>query len=92
LGNLRSNNYFLVILMANISNYDAKIYFWGMVFFASVSFIALPLTAFIYIDNLVLNARVEKTLQQLEQREKKKYHERTNSKMDGQTTDDSGRD
>ncbi len=78
--------------MANISNYDAKIYFWGMVFFASVSFIALPLTAFIYIDNLVLNARVDKTLQQLEQREKKKYHERTNSKMDGQTTDDSGRD
>jgi hypothetical protein len=79
--------------MANISNYDAKIYFWGMVFFASVSFIALPITAFIYIDNLVLNARVEKSLQQLEnQREKKKYHERTNSKMDGQTTDDSGRD
>ena len=79
--------------MANISNYDAKIYFWGMVFFASVSFIALPLTAFIYIDNLVLNARIEKSLQQLEnQREKKKYHERTNSKMDGQTTDDSGRD
>jgi DNA-binding LytR/AlgR family response regulator len=63
-----------------------------MVFFASVSFIALPVTAFIYIDNLVLNARIDKTLQQLEQREKKKYHERTNSKMDGQTTDDSGRD
>jgi hypothetical protein len=78
--------------MANISNYDAKIYFWGMVFFASVSFIALPLTAFIYIDNLVLNARVDKTLQQLEQREKKKYYERSDSKMDGQTTDDSGRD
>jgi hypothetical protein len=78
--------------MANISNYDAKIYFWGMVFFASVSFIALPLTAFIYIDNLVLNARVEKSLQQLENQREKKRYERTNSKMDGQTTDDSGRD
>jgi len=76
--------------MANISNYDAKIYFWGMVFFASVSFIALPITAFIYIDNLVLNARVEKSLQQLEnQREKKKYYERTDSKVAGQAEDDS---
>jgi hypothetical protein len=63
-----------------------------MVFFASVSFIALPLTAFIYIDNLVLNARVEKSLQQLEnQREKKKY-ERTDSKVAGQAEDDSRRD
>jgi hypothetical protein len=78
--------------MANISNYDAKIYFWGMVFFASVSFIALPLTAFIYIDNLVLNARVDKTLQQLEQREKKKYYERPDSKVAGQAETDSGRD
>jgi hypothetical protein len=77
--------------MANISNYDAKIYFWGMVFFASVSFIALPITAFIYIDNLVLNARVEKSLQQLEQREKKK-HERTDSKVAGQAETDSRRD
>ncbi len=68
--------------MANISNYDAKIYFWGMVFFASVSFIALPLTAFIYIDNLVLNARVDKTLQQLEQREKKKYGRDAQTKVD----------
>jgi hypothetical protein len=59
-----------------------------MVFFASVSFIALPITAFIYIDNLVLNARVEKSLQQLEQREKKK-HERTDSKVAGQAEDDS---
>lgn len=63
-----------------------------MVFFASVSFIALPLTAFIYIDNLVLNARVEKSLQQLEQREKKKHYERTDSKVAGQAETDSGRD
>ena len=77
--------------MANISNYDAKIYFWGMVFFASVSFIALPLTAFIYMDNLVLNAKVENKLQQLETKERKK-NERIGSKVDGQTTDDSGRD
>ncbi len=77
--------------MANISNYDAKIYFWGMVFFATVSFIALPLTAFIYMDNLVLNAKVENKLQQLETKERKK-NERIGSKVDGQTTDDSGRD
>ena len=78
--------------MANISNYDAKIYFWGMVFFASVSFIALPITAFIYIDNLVLNARVEKSLQQLENQREKKKHERTDSKVAGQAETDSGRD
>jgi hypothetical protein len=79
--------------MANISNYDAKIYFWGMVFFASVSFIALPLTAFIYMDNLVLNAKVEKKLQQLETSNKeRKKNERIDSKVDGQTTNDSGRD
>lgn len=53
-----------------------------MVFFASVSFIALPVTAFIYIDNLVLNARVEKSLQQLEQREKKKDGRTTQTKVD----------
>lgn len=47
-----------------------------MIFFASVSFIALPLTAFLYMDNLVLNARVDKKLQQLEKQEKKK-NERT---------------
>jgi hypothetical protein len=79
--------------MANISNYDAKIYFWGMVFFATVSFIALPLTAFIYMDNLVLNAKVENKLQQLETSNKeRKKNERIDSKVDGQTTDDSRRD
>ena len=89
LGNLRFNYYFLVIRMANISNYDAKVYFWGMVFFATVSFIALPLTAFIYIDNLVLNAKVEKTLQQLKE---KKKDERIDSKVVRQTSPDSGGD
>jgi hypothetical protein len=73
--------------MANISNYDAKIYFWGMVFFASVSFIALPLTAFLYMDNLVLNARVDKKLQQLENKEKKR-DERTDPKVARQAQDD----
>lgn len=77
--------------MANISNYDAKIYFWGMIFFASVSFIALPLTAFIYIDNLVLNATIDKRLKQLENKEKKK-DERTDSKVVGQTKDDGSGD
>jgi hypothetical protein len=76
--------------MANISNYDAKIYFWGMVFFASVSFIALPLTAFIYMDNLVLKAKVENKLQQLETKERKK-NERTNSSVDEQTKAETNR-
>jgi hypothetical protein len=54
-----------------------------MVFFATVSFIALPLTAFIYIDNLVLNATIDKKLQQLEnQREKKKDGRATQTKVD----------
>ena len=44
--------------MANISNYDAKVYFWGMVLFATVSFIALPITAFIYFDNRVLKSEI----------------------------------
>jgi len=62
-----------------------------MIFFASVSFIALPLTAFIYIDNLVLNATIDKRLKQLENKEKKK-DERTDSKVVGQTKDDGSGD
>ena len=77
--------------MANISNYDAKIYFWGMIFFASVSFIALPLTAFIYIDNLVLNATIDKRLKQLENKEKKK-DERVDPKVARQAKDDGSGD
>ena len=55
-----------------------------MIFFASVSFIALPLTAFIYIDNLVLNATIDKRLKQLENnnKEKKKDGRDTQTKMD----------
>ena len=45
--------------MANIAEYDAKIYFWGMVLFATVSFIALPAVAFIYLDNKILSEQVK---------------------------------
>ena len=58
-----------------------------MMFFATVSFIALPLTAFIYMDNLVIRAKVDSTLHQLQQEKKK--DERTNSKVAGQTEPDS---
>ena len=75
--------------MANISNYDAKIYFWGMIFFASVSFIALPLTAFIYIDTLVMKASIDKKLQQLQE---KKKDERVDPKVARQAKDDGSGD
>ncbi len=51
--------------MANISNYDAKVYFWGMVLFATVSFIALPITAFIYFDNRVLKNEIAAEIREL---------------------------
>jgi len=51
--------------MANISNYDAKVYFWGMVLFATVSFIALPITAFIYFDNRVLKSEIAAEMREL---------------------------
>jgi len=51
--------------MANISNYDAKVYFWGMVLFATVSFIALPITAFIYFDNRVLKSEIVAEMREL---------------------------
>ena len=43
----------------NIAEYDAKIYFWGMVLFATVSFISLPAVAFIYLDNKILSEQVK---------------------------------
>ena len=45
--------------MGNIAEYDAKIYFWGMVLFATVSFIALPAVAFIYLDNKILSEQIK---------------------------------
>jgi len=67
--------------MANISEYDAKIYFWGMVLFATVSFIALPAVAFIYIENRILVEQVkidrkktELIKQKLEEQLKKESH------------------
>ena len=58
-------HHFLVVYMANISNYDAKVYFWGMVLFATVSFIALPITAFIYFDNRVLKSEIAAEIREL---------------------------
>ena len=67
--------------MANISEYDAKIYFWGMVLFATVSFIALPAVAFIFLENKILAEQVkidrkktELIKQKLEEQLKKESH------------------
>ena len=60
MGDAGLNHYFLGFCMANnIAEYDAKIYFWGMVLFATVSFIALPAVAFIYLDNKILSEQVK---------------------------------
>ena len=67
--------------MANIAEYDAKIYFWGMVLFATVSFIALPAVAFIYLENRILAEQIkldrkktELIKQKLEDQLKKESH------------------
>jgi hypothetical protein len=57
--------------MANIAEYDAKIYFWGMVLFATVSFIALPAVAFIYLDNKILSEQVKADRRKTEQLKQK---------------------
>ena len=57
--------------MANIAEYDAKIYFWGMVLFATVSFIALPAVAFIYLDNKILSEQVKSDRRKTEQLKQK---------------------
>ena len=60
MGNAWANHYLLGVRVANnISEYDAKIYFWGMVLFATVAFIALPAVAFIYLDNKILSEQVK---------------------------------
>ena len=53
--------------MANIAEYDAKIYFWGMVLFATVSFIALPAVAFIYLDNKILSEQIKQDRKETKQ-------------------------
>ena len=62
---------FLGVYMANISEYDAKIYFWGMVLFATVSFIALPAVAFIYLENRIINEQTKIALKKIEKLERK---------------------
>ena len=57
--------------MANISEYDAKVYFWGMVLFATVSFIALPIVAFIYLDNKIISEQVKLDRKKTEQLKQK---------------------
>ncbi len=57
--------------MANIAEYDAKIYFWGMVLFATVSFIALPAVAFIYLDNKILSEQMKADRKKTEQLKQK---------------------
>ena len=53
--------------MANIAEYDAKIYFWGMVLFATVSFIALPAVAFIYLENRIIAEQIKSDRRKNEQ-------------------------
>lgn len=53
--------------MANIAEYDAKIYFWGMVLFATVSFIALPTVVFIYFENRIIAEQIKSDRRKNEQ-------------------------
>ena len=54
--------------MANsIAEYDAKVYFWGMVLFATVCFISLPLVAFVYLDNKILSEQVKQDRKETKQ-------------------------
>ena len=71
LGYAWADCYFLGVYMANISEYDAKIYFWGMVLFATVSFIALPAVAFIYLENRIINEQTKIALKKIEKLERK---------------------
>ena len=64
--------------MANISNYDAKVYFWGMVLFATVAFISLPAVAFIYLDNKILSEQVK-----ADRRETKKLKQQLDEQLKG---------
>ena len=59
MGDAWADCHFLGVYMANIAEYDAKIYFWGMVLFATVSFIALPAVAFIYLENRILAEQIK---------------------------------
>ena len=82
---------FLGVYMANIAEYDAKIYFWGMVLFATVSFIALPAVAFIYLENRIIAEQIksdrrknEQLRQKLEEQLKEGKREKpNNSDSDG---------
>ena len=76
--------------MANsIAEYDAKVYFWGMVLFATVSFIALPVTAFIYLDNKILREEIKQDRKETKQlkRELRKAINVTNSSVDSSEPD-----
>lgn len=59
LGDAWANHYLLGAYMANIAEYDAKVYFWGMVLFATVAFISLPVAAFFYLDNRILSQEMK---------------------------------
>ena len=71
MGDAWANHFLLGVYMANISEYDAKVYFWGMVLFATVSFIALPIAAFIYLDNKILSEQVKLDRKKTEQLKQK---------------------
>lgn len=67
--------------MANsIAEYDAKVYFWGMVLFATVCFISLPLVAFVYLDNKILSEQVKADRRKTEQLKQKLEEQLKNEK------------
>ena len=81
MGDAWANHLFLGIPMANsIAEYDAKIYFWGMVLFASVCFIALPVTAFIYLDNKILREEIKQDRKETKQLKQKLEEQLKNEK------------
>ena len=73
--------------MANISEYDAKVYFWGMVLFATVAFISLPVVAFIYLENRILAEQVKSDRRKTEQIKQKLEDQ---FKKDSNVTNSSG--
>ena len=90
MGDAWVNHFLLGFLMANsIAEYDAKVYFWGMVLFATVCFIALPVTAFIYLDNKILREEIKQDRKETKQlkRELRKAINVTNSSVDSSEPD-----
>ncbi len=71
---------------------DTRWFIVGVVILSLVLFLALPMTMLIAVDHLKIKAEVRAEVQELRKLKKemkRNNDERTNSKVDGQTTDDS---